>query len=458
MAGIGFELRKLLEKDSLSGLLRGYGYAGMISSGPWVFSIMGILLVGYIAKQSALEHSVISQFQTTVTYLIAFSLMLSGLFQLSFTRYLSDQLYLNETHTVIPSLHGAMVLLTLLAGILCSFVVFFWMPNLSFLYQFSFISCFVTLCNVWLVTIMLSGLKEYRSILLLFAIAYGCTILLSRPLSLFGLEGLTMSFFLGQFMLLVGMLVITYQSYPFQQLVSFDFIKSPKVYWSLVFCGLFYNLGVWTDKLIFWFTPMTGQHILGPMYASVIYDLPIFLAYLSIIPGMAVFLVRMETDFVEYYDRFYSAVRDGGTLSHIRHMRNEMVSVARQGVFEIMKIQAIAVLLVFVIGPSILSLLDISFLYYHLLCIDVVGTGLQVVFLALMNVFFYLDKRRRVLILTALFVVFNAIFTGLTIYMGAFFYGYGFTLALLLVSTIGMKMLDQDFEELEYKTFMLQPV
>ncbi|TAN73700.1 MAG: hypothetical protein EPN14_09695, partial [Gallionella sp.] len=40
MAGIGFELRKLLKKQSYSGLLQAYVYAGIISSGPWILSII----------------------------------------------------------------------------------------------------------------------------------------------------------------------------------------------------------------------------------------------------------------------------------------------------------------------------------------------------------------------------------------------------------------------------------
>src|SRR5256885_2912760 len=58
--------------------------------------------------------------------------------------------------------------------------------------------------------------------------------------------------------------------------------------------------------------------------------LPVFLSYLSIIPGMAVFLVRIETDFVEYYDKFFDAVRGGGSLEYIESMRNEMRSEERR--------------------------------------------------------------------------------------------------------------------------------
>lgn len=50
MAGIGFELRKLLKKDTLVGLLQAYTFAGIIGSGPWVLSILGILIIGLLSS------------------------------------------------------------------------------------------------------------------------------------------------------------------------------------------------------------------------------------------------------------------------------------------------------------------------------------------------------------------------------------------------------------------------
>jgi uncharacterized membrane protein len=52
MAGIGFELRKLLKRDSLLGLMQAYTYAGIIGSGPWVLSIVGILIIGLLSSLS----------------------------------------------------------------------------------------------------------------------------------------------------------------------------------------------------------------------------------------------------------------------------------------------------------------------------------------------------------------------------------------------------------------------
>jgi len=128
-------------------------------------------------------------------------------------------------------------------------------------------------------------------------------------------------------------MILIIRSYPSDRFIEFDFLRKKRMFMSLIWTGFFFNLGVWIDKYIFWYTPSTGIPVIGPFNASLIYDLPIFLAYLSIIPGMAVFLVRMETDFVEYYQKFYDAVREGGTLDYIHEMRDEMVSIARQGIF-----------------------------------------------------------------------------------------------------------------------------
>ena len=74
MAGIGFELRKLLKRESLLGILRAYGYAGLISSGPWVLSILGIMLVGILSVGKVSPTIRVQQFLVVVNYIMAGSL------------------------------------------------------------------------------------------------------------------------------------------------------------------------------------------------------------------------------------------------------------------------------------------------------------------------------------------------------------------------------------------------
>ena len=113
-------------------------------------------------------------------------------------------------------------------------------------------------------------------------------------------------------------------------------------------------------------------------------------------------------------------------------------------------------LVTFVAGPALLDALGISSLYLPLLHVQVVGAGLQVGLMAILNVFFYLDQRRIVLVLCVEMVLLNIVFTALTLHLGAAFYGYGFAGSMLVTLCTGMVLLTRQLNRLEYETFMLQ--
>ena len=457
MAGIGFELRKLLNKRSYSGLLQAYAYAGIISSGPWVLSILGIMLIGLLSVGVTVPNAQITQFQVTVTYLFLGSLVLTGLVQLSFTRFVADRLFAKDDEAILPNFNGLMFV-ALNVSLLCTLpIVVFWFPEQTVLYRLLFVMGFAIMSAIWVATVFLSGMKHYEAIVLIFFVGYSATMALALLFRRYlGMEGLLLGFVMGHFILLAGMVWLIYKNYHSDRFIAFDIWKRGAMYRSLMATGFFFNLGVWIDKLLFWYYPGTGQNVIGPLSSSVIYDFPIFLAYLTIIPGMAVFLVRIETDFVEYYNKFYDAVREGATLDYIERMRNHMVYYVQRGLFDIAKIQAITILVVFVMGEALLNALGISTLYLPLLFVDVAGAGLQVVLLGILNVLFYLDQRRAVVWLTALLLATNLLFSALSIQLGAAWFGYGFAISMLVTVLAGMWVLNRRLESLEFETFMLQ--
>lgn len=457
MAGIGFELRKLLQQRSYSGLLRAYFYAGVIGSGPWVLSILGILLIGIFSLGTVVPDVLISQFQVTVTYLILTSLILTSFVQLGFTRFVADRLFVKDEAAVLPNFLGLLLAAIVVSVALALPAVVFLFPQQSALYRFLLLLGLPTMSAIWIATIFLTGLKHYRAIVLNYAIGYGASTLFALWFRYFlSMEGLLLGFILGQFILFSGMLWLVVRHYRSSRLVAFDIWKRGQMYPSLLITGFLLNLAIWVDKLMFWFHPNVGQEVIGFFRASVIYDLPIFLAYLSVIPGMAVFLVRIETDFVEYYDKLFSAVREGATLNHIERMRNHLVYYAQRGLFDIAKIQGMATLAMFVLSENLLRWLGISTLYLPLLYVDLVGAGIQVVLLGIFNILFYLDERRAVLRLSLILLVSNVVLTAMTLKLGAVWFGYGFAGAMALTTLCGLAMLSYEFDRLEYKTFMLQ--
>jgi uncharacterized membrane protein len=454
MAGIGFQLRNILAQQSFTSLLKGYGYAGLISSGPWVLSILAVMGIGALSVGRVPDQGV-RQFLVSVTYLMAGTLVFSGGLQLMLTRFVADRIYEDRPEEVVPNLLGALAVTAGLGGIVGAALVATLFGG-SITYRVLMVVGFVILAQSWIAVVLLSGLKQYGKVLATFLAGYAVSAgaaVAGRP---WGAEGLLAGFISGQALLLVLMTVLVVREYPARQLVSFEFLDARRAHYTLFFTGCFYNLGIWADKILFWLNEATSEPIVAPLRASTLYDIPIFLAYLSIAPGMAVFLMRVETDFAENYDAFFKAVRRGGTLAEIGRLKDAMTESVWRAVVEILRIQGVTVLALIVAGPQLLPALGISPLYLPLLSIHLVGAAMQVLLLASLNVLFYLDQRRLVLCLGALFCGLNFGLTALSQALGPEFYGYGFAVSTTLASLVALLFTSRSLDRLEYETFMLQ--
>lgn len=456
MAGIGFSLNKILRHDNLTRIVAAYSTAMLISSTPWIISILSILVLGLVISTTSEHHIAVVQFQLSITYLVAGSLIISGFAQNSFSRYVADQLFLNRVSYVIPNCHGMMFVVTLLSGIFSFLMVLFFFPAQSIIFRFVFMGCFVVLSNIWVVINMLTGLKDYSLIVKAFLLSYSVIVLLGFVFRNAGVDGLMVSYFVGQMLLICLLLLALYRQYPTNRLIDFHFLQKNQLYKTLMVSGVFFNLAIWIDKFVFWYLPQTSYPIIGPLRGSLFYDAPIFIAYLIAAPGMGVLLFLVETNFAEYYERFHDAIREGKSLSYIQVMRDQMVTHAYSVIYAIGKIQAIMIIITFQTADGILKLFHISPIYKNLLFIDVIGTSLQVVCLAILNLLYYMDKRQESLVLSTVFLSLNFIFSVASVFMGPFYYGFGFTVALFFTCTYGMYLLDNQFDNLEYKLIMLR--
>jgi uncharacterized membrane protein len=457
VAGVGFSLKKLRDDDSYAGLIRLYGAAGIISSGPWLLSILTLLFIGIIGRQLVPNTVALQRFQVSVTWLFAASLLWTGPLQLMFTRFIADRDYLGEHDQTLPNLHGALAVVGAATFALAvPFVIQF--EDSGWLFKWLLASAFVVLSQTWMAIIVLTGLRAHMHVFGCFALGYGVTFIGCMLGAPYGETGLLGGFVAGQSALLFSSLAVLAKKMPAKSPVAFRFLERRSLFFELGVVGLLYNLGVWIDKLIFWLDPGTGQRVLGPLYASEVYDLPIFLAYLTIVPGMAVFLVRVETDFAEAHHAFYAAVRNGAPLLRLETLCQEMTDSARRAVIDIVKIQGITLVVCATVGPWLLSVAGISELHLPLFYIDAAGVALQVIMLAVTSMFFYLDRRRAVSWLTFMLFVSNASLTYLTQRMGPEFYGYGFAIAMALTSLAGLVALSRTFQHLVRDTFMRQPV
>lgn len=454
MAGIGFELRRNLAKESLTDLLRAYLAAGIIGSGPWVISIGSMLLIGLLSRELRVgDPALVTPFLATITHLMATSLVFSGLVQHVFTRFVADRVYEAREDVIAPNLAGVLLLTTVAGGALSAVIAFVAFEGNAALRCFLVVA-FVLLCDVWVLGVFLSGMKAYRRILVVFAVGYGVTSMAALALASFGLVGYLAGFCVGQALMLFSMLLEVLRQYPSERLLAWEFLDRRKVHGELVLTGLLFNVAVWADKVVFWQNSLTSESVLGPIRYSVVYDVPIFVAYLALIPGMAVLFVRIEVDFAEAYAAYFRAVCEVGRLAEVRALRGRLVRAARAAVYDTLLVQGMAAAILFVTAGGVLRLFGLPPFYLHLFRVDVVAVSLQVVLLATFTILFYLDYRRLVLALSALFAVANLGLSLLTIELGPRFFGLGFAGATGLTSLVSFAVLSRKLDRLDYETFM----
>ncbi|OGS17209.1 MAG: hypothetical protein A2234_03770 [Elusimicrobia bacterium RIFOXYA2_FULL_58_8] len=454
MAGIGFELSKILKGSRLSSLLRAYGYSMVIASGPWLISIVSVLLTGYIAKPFIKDSAQITQFQVSITYLIAFSLIFTGHLQLYYTRYIADRIYETDYSRILPNTLGVILFVMGLFAVLLYPVFIYSFRNVSAMFALFFILTLGIMGSIWILNTLLTGIKNYKYVTFSFLFAYLVTIVCTYYLAKYGLKGLMAAYFTGQTLLFFMLLAAIIRAFPSTRLVEFDFLRMNRLYPIIMATGIIYNLAIWVDKFIFWYHPETGDNVIGPLRNSIIYDLPIFLSYLAIAPGMSVMFLRLETDFVDAYDGYFTAVNSGENLRRIYNRNSELALAARLLLTEVLRLQTIVTIVLLMLSEKIFDFFQFPKIYLPLFYIDLIGTQMQLLFISILSILFYLNRQMETLALTSLLLILNIALSYLSIQLGPFFHGYGFTLSFFIVSVSGILFLNRVMRRINYETFM----
>ncbi|KAA3655890.1 MAG: hypothetical protein DWQ10_16620 [Calditrichaeota bacterium] len=453
MAGIGFHLRKLFKPDTFIDNLRAVVYSGTIASGPIFFSIICLALLGFLSK-AYMEPEEFNIFSVTVVYIFAFSLIATGTTQLVLSRYLSDLIYEKDYLGIAPTLSTALVF-TLIIQAVFGLPFLFWL-NADFFYRFTAFGLFIIVGSIWQLMVFLSAVKNFTSIVWAFFIGVLISFVLGYVLArYFGLSGLLHGYALGQFTIFLVLLwrVVSEFNSPLRPTMAvLVFIKKLP---ALIFIGLFYNLGIWIDKIIFWYSN-AGERIDSFLFASSLYDNAMYLAYMTIIPSYTYFLVKVETSFYNYFRSFFQAILTKEPLSSIEEKKTAIASSVRESLVGLFKVQGLVTLLCLFYSDEILTTFHMSHLSIIIFEKALVALFLQMLALTLLIFMMYFDIRKDLLVVSGLFVFTNAVLSLLTLELGISFYGYGYVFANLITLSAAFWYLNRHLKNLEYNTFMHQ--
>ena len=222
--------------------------------------------------------------------------------------------------------------------------------------------------------------------------------------------------------------------------------------------GLFYNLGIWVDKFLFWWFDPAATHVAGILHASPIYDRVVYFSFLTIVPGLAVFLLKLETEFAASNHEFFQHVLKKGTLAQIQRAKGEMVGALRDGFGLLLKVQGLFTLLLILAADRVLAVIGLGAVQAGIFQIALLGTLLLVVFMALLMVLHYLDKRRDALVCCAIFTAVNTAVTTWSIIAGERWFGVGFLVAAGTGMLLAAYYVNDHLRHLEHDTFASQEI
>ena len=463
MAGIGFELKKIFKEESFTNRSKAYLYSALVSAGPWLSSVITVNLLFFIMEIQGVSGQEKDLFSGTIVYSFVFSQILTAPWQFIITRYISDKLYVKEYKYIRPSFIGLNKIIFFLSLLIA--VAFYWGKPLPNSYKFMAIYTFVIISMIWILMVYLSAVKNYELIakayisggLLTFALAF---YLLKKPLEFTTIimsANLLFSYLMGISLTFVILLYNFLSTFYFGNEMEYDFIRYLSKYSSLFFIGLFYTLGLWADNIIMWFSEF-GIETFETYHFSPLYDNAVFLAYLTIIPTMVLFLVSVETDFYSYYKNYFGLANKKGTFKEIKLAENKMKDVLFNQLIYTFEVQGLISLTIILLSKYIFKFLNLNSLIRNIFRVTSIGALFNIFILLIILVLLYFEIRKRALLVSVSFFVFNTAFTWFFKDKGISYYGYGFVVGTFSAFCIGAIILFKFMKKISYNTFALQPL
>jgi len=432
MAGIAFKIRELLKQETYLSDLKAHSYSIILSSGTWILAVacLALLNVFSIPMLSLDEQNL---FRVTVIYTFAFSLILSGSVQLVVTRFVSDKLYNKEPSSIMPALVITTIIVALSAWLVAT-LFYGWFVGVSLSYKIIGTMLFVIISCIWITTVFFGALEDYGGIALSFfignAISFSCATILGAHLRT---EGYLAGFTIGQACILYILMFKLFKEFPFPEIVTREMLGYFRKFTKLAVIGFLYNLGIWADKFVFWFSP-TGTQAWSFFRTHYPYDSSMFLAYLTIVPALGIFLLRVETDFYEKYGEYYNAILSKVNFEEIERRRQDMRTSLLSGIFYLIKVQGMITAVALIMAEHVLRSLGLAVFQLDLLRFGLIGAFFHSIFLVMTILLCYFEFWNSVLVLTVVMLCLNTGLAAVTVKMGFPYFGSGYAVTTLIVS------------------------
>ncbi|TYB31085.1 MAG: hypothetical protein FXF47_05885 [Candidatus Mcinerneyibacterium aminivorans] len=463
MAGIGFELKKLFKEESYTKRMKAYLYSAVVAAGPWLATVISLNFLSMFAKTYFSDILQRNLFMGTIIYSFIFSMIITVPFQFLITRYISDCLYKKEYKNLGASFIGLNKIILFITGLIG--FIFYLNKPLPLYYKFFSIVLFMVISSIWILMVYLSTLKNFKIIIVSFFT--GCLIsivlgyiLMNIPIKFYVYlypTNLLLAFLVGMIVTLTMLLINFIKTFELNLYHQYDFLKYFKFYKKIFFIGMFYTIGVWIHNFIIWFSEI-GMVVYETYRFAPIYDSAVFLAYLTIIPSLTLFIVNVETNFYMKYKNYYGSIIKNASLDKINDAKKQMQKSLYSEMFYILEIQLIITIALVVLSKIIFEYYNFPIIYRGIFQIAALGAFCNVFLLLTIMVLLYFDARTFAFFSASLFLIGNSFWTLYFLSKGLNFYGFGYFIGSLIAFVFAFLFLSICFKNLTYYTFFSQPL
>src|SRR5688572_16654391 len=310
MAGIGWKLQKMVDRDSLAGTMSAYLTGVAVTSAPWLLTTAVLMSLRIAARSDGSPTFVMVERIVTLVY--ALTVILSAPVHIVVSRYTADRLYDHRLDRIGAPMWRALSA-TMLAFLVIGAVL------MKILHAPLAVGCagvFLTVVvgGQWLLLSVGGGLASPTIVLRAFFA--GCPLGLLASLWLYrglnlGAVGYLGGFALGQLVTLALLLHGIARVIPDKTDETAKLWPAFGEYWLLALSAFVYYVSIWTDKAMVW--------LLADRETASLYSAITAIAWFTVVPAFGWIYVQIETVFYRRFRAFYGGLGGGAPLSILRH-------------------------------------------------------------------------------------------------------------------------------------------
>lgn len=454
MAGIGFELRRLSAKGGFAAPLSSAVHGATIVAGPWLLTVIAM---GLLQRLIGIDTTEAFTLQSIIIYLFCISLIATAPVIAASMRLVSDALYMLRFEDV-RAIYLCTVILCAASGAAAATLVFgvFFGFEIRNLIPSVFAASLASL--LWPATAFASTVRAFRTITVGFIcglfVAVCATLAAPSWHAGAALEALAFASGLGLASSFVSTAILRTFAFPARDLSSVfrSILRMMVDRCSIVLGATFAAIAIWIDSLVVWGSSVGTEVPIG-LTTAPSYDSALFVARLTMLPGLVLYLVSIDTDWFVAIRRFLTAINDHRTLRQIEDQLVSFRSLTSICLLRLMVIQGAATIISLFLAPLYVPLTGLGYMQMSTLRFGLLGAFFHVIFFVASALVVNCGRERSFLVLQMLFLVLNAGATALTLALPQLLLGVGYFAAATLSAIAALLMLERSLAQLTYLTF-----